>query len=152
SIAFLLQRRPADALARINHTLARMGHAPIEALPPIEAEAPALPLSALFSPSLRLLTLLLTIAYLAHTMTFYFILKWIPNVVVDKGFAPSSAAGVLVWASVGGATGSLLLGLLTGRVRLVTLTHGAMLPSNVLVIAFGQGQSSLGMLSMVAAI
>jgi len=151
SIAFLLQRRPADALARVNHTLARMGHAPIDALPPIEAEAPALPLSALFSPSLRLVTLLLTIAYLAHIMTFYFILKWIPKIVVDMGFAPSSAAGVLVWASVGGATGSLLLGLLTARVRLLTLTIGAMLFSTALVIAFGQGQNSLGTLSMVAA-
>jgi benzoate transport len=152
SIAFLLQRRPADALARINHTLARMGHASIDALPPIEAEAPALPLSALFSPALRLLTVLLTIAYLTHIMTFYFILKWIPKIVVDMGFAPSSAAGVLVWASVGGATGSLLLGLLTTWVRLLTLTIGAMLFSTVLVIGFGQGQNSLGTLSMVAAV
>jgi len=151
SIAFLLHRRPANALARINHNLARMGHAPIDALPPIEAEAPALPLSALFSPNLRLVTLLLTIGYLTHIMTFYFILKWIPKIVVDMGFAPSSAAGVLVWASVGGATGSLLLGLLTTRVRLLTLTIGAMLFSTMLVIAFGQGQNSLGTLSMVAA-
>ena len=151
SIAFLLQRRPADALARINHTLARMGHSPIDALPPIEAEAPALPISALFSPALRLVTLLLTIAYLTHIMTFYFILKWIPKIVVDMGFAPSSASGVLVWASVGGATGSLLLGLLTTRVRLLTLTIGAMIFSTALVIAFGQGQNSLGTLSMVAA-
>ena len=151
SIAFLMQRRPADALDRINRTLARMGHPPIDALPPVADEPPALPVSALFSPMLARITILLTLAYLAHIMTFYFILKWIPKIVVDMGFAPSSAASVLVWASLGGAAGSLLLGLLTARVRLLTLTVVAMLLSSGLVIAFGQPQSGLHGLSIVAA-
>lgn len=47
------------------------------------------------------LTITLTIAYLAHIATFYFILKWIPKIVVDMGFAPKRAAGVLVRASIG---------------------------------------------------
>ena len=152
SIAFLMQRRPADALDRINRTLARMGHPPIDALPPVADEPPALPVSALFSPMLARITILLTLAYLAHIMTFYFILKWIPKIVVDMGFAPSSAASVLVWASLGGAAGSLLLGLLTARVRLLTLTVVAMLLSSGLVIAFGQPQSGLHGLSIVAAL
>jgi MFS family permease len=59
---------------------------------------------------------------------------------------------VLVWASVGGAAGSLLFGLLTARIRLLTLTIGAMLASVAMVIAFGRGQNGLGMLSLVAAI
>jgi MFS family permease len=152
SIAFLMQRRPANALERINRTLARMGHPVIEALPPIEDEPPALPVSALFSPALIRLTTLLTLAYLAHIMTFYFILKWIPKIVVDMGFAPSAAASVLVWASLGGASGSLILGLLTARVRLLTLTIVAMALSTGFVIAFGQPQSGLHGLSVVAAL
>lgn len=151
SIAFLMYRRPTDALARINATLARMRHAPVDMLPPVAAEERAQPVSALFAPGLVAVTLLLTIAYLAHIMTFYFILKWIPKIVVDMGFAPSSAAGVLVWSSVGGLIGSVLLGLLTGRVRLLTLTIGAMILSIVMVVAFGQGQKGLGALSLVAA-
>jgi benzoate transport len=152
SIAFLMQRRPADALQRINRTLARMGHQPVEALPPVADEPPALPVSALFSPALARITILLTLAYLTHIMTFYFILKWIPKIVVDMGFAPSAAAGVLVWASLGGASGSLILGLLTARVRLLTLTIVAMLLSSAFVIAFGQPQSGLNGLSAVAAL
>jgi MFS family permease len=84
-------------------------------------------------------------------MTFYFILKWIPKIVVDMGFAPASAAGVLVWASVGGATGSILLGLMTSRVRVLPLTVAAMIVSVALVTLFGQGQSGLAGLSLVAA-
>jgi benzoate transport len=152
SIAFLMQKRPPDALARINRTLARMGHGTIDALPDAAAEPPAAPVSALFSAALRPLTLLLTLAYLAHVMTFYFILKWIPKIVVDMGFAPSSAAGVLVWASAGGLAGSVLLGLLTARVRVRTLTIAVMLISVVAVTIFGRGQSDLAALSFYAAL
>lgn len=152
SVSFLLHRRDADALNRINHVLGRMGHPAVEALPDPVPAAPGIPLSRLFTPDLRGATLLLTLAYLAHIMTFYFILKWVPKIVVDMGFAPAAAAGVLVWANIGGASGSLLLGLLTGRSRLLALTIGAMVLSAVMVIVFGRGQDSLSQLSMVAAI
>jgi MFS family permease len=151
SISFQMQRRAPDTLAAINRTLARMGHGALDALPQA-SEAPArVPLARLFSPALVRLTILLTLAYLAHIMTFYFILKWIPKIVVDLGFVPSAAAGVLVWANVGGAAGSLLLGLLTTRVRLRTLTMIAMAASAVLVTIFGRGQANLSELALVAA-
>jgi benzoate transport len=151
SISFLMHKRPPDALARINAVLTRMGHPTIDALPAPEAKAGKASATELFAPGLARATTLLTLAYLMHIMTFYFILKWIPKIVVDMGFAPAAAAGVLVWASVGGASGSLLLGLLTARVRLLGLTIGAMIASVALVIAFGRGQSDLQGLSLIAA-
>ncbi|GMM93390.1 MFS transporter [Qipengyuania sp. MTN3-11] len=152
SIAFLMHKRPPDALRRINRTLARMGHPAIDALPEPETKSDKAPLVALFTPALVRATLLLTIAYLTHIMTFYFILKWIPKIVVDMGFVLSTAAGVLVWASIGGASGSLLLGLLTARVRLLGLTIFAMIGSTALVILFGRGADDLTGLSLVAAL
>lgn len=151
SIAFLLHRRPANALEKINRLLARMGHAPADRLPETAQTPRKAPLADLFSTAHQRSTIALTIAYLAHIMTFYFILKWIPKIVVDMGYAPSAAAGVLVAASAGGATGSLLLGLLTARVRLLALTIAAMVASVVLVTVFGRGGSDLTRLSMVAA-
>ena len=151
SIAFLMHKRPPDVLQRINAALARMGHPPIDELPPAEPAARKAPIVDLFSPHLVRATALLTIAYLAHIMTFYFILKWIPKIVVDMGFPPPEAAGVLVWASAGGAAGSLILGLLTGKVRLIALTVAAMLLSTALVIVFGRAQADLASLSIVAA-
>lgn len=152
SVAFLMHKRPPNALARINATLARMGHPPIDALPEASTAPRKAPLVDLFSPTLLRGTVLLTLAYLMHIMTFYFILKWIPKIVTDMGFAAPQAAGVLVWASIGGALGSLVLGLLTGKVRLVALTIAAMLASTVLVAIFGRSQSDLAALSAVAAI
>lgn len=151
SIAFLMHRRRPDALDRVNGVLVRMGHPPVVSLPDEEPAQRTAPLVALFSPALARATALLTIAYLAHIMTFYFILKWIPKIVTDMGFHPSSAAGVLVWASIGGATGSLVLGLLTARIPLLGLTIVAMLASTVLVILFGSDQGGLDGLSLVAA-
>ncbi|ODP37863.1 MFS transporter [Sphingomonas turrisvirgatae] len=153
SVAFLMHKRPPDALHRINATLTRMGHPPVDSLPDMVAGAPRkTPLIDLFSPTLLRGTVLLTLAYLMHIMTFYFILKWIPKIVVDMGFPAPQAAGVLVWASIGGAAGSLILGLLTGKLRLLGLTIFAMLASTVLVAVFGRAQTDLTSLSMVAAI
>lgn len=154
SIAFLMHKRPPGVLQKVNATLLRMGHAPIDALPEPDAQPAArkAPVLELFSPALARPTLVLTLAYLAHIMTFYFILKWIPKIVVDMGFPPPEAAGVLVWASVGGAVGSLVLGVLSGRVRLLALTIVAMLLSTALVIVFGRAQTDLSGLSLVAAL
>jgi benzoate transport len=151
SIAFQMQRRGAGTLAAINRTLARMRHPAVDALPEPSADKARVPLAALFSPLLVKSTLLLTLAYLGHIMTFYFILKWVPKIVVDMGFSPSAAGGVLVWANVGGATGAVLLGLLTAKVRIRTLTMAAMAVSAVLVGVFGRGQANLSELAMVAA-
>jgi benzoate transport len=151
SIAFLMHKRPPGALEKINHMLVRMGHPPVTELPEVPQTPRKVPIANLFSGDHLRSTIALTIAYLSHIMTFYFILKWIPKIVVDMGYAPSAAAGVLVAASAGGAAGSLLLGLLTARVRLLALTIGAMIASVALVIVFGRGGSDITQLSIVAA-
>ena len=119
SISYLAQKKRPDALAQINRILTRMGHAVLEQLPASEEKSTGW--RDLFSPQLARTTILLTTAYLAHIITFYFILKWIPNIVVDMEYSPASAGGILVWANVGGAVGSVLLGGLTHYFRLRSL-------------------------------
>ncbi len=152
SIPYLMQRGGPDALVKVNALLRRMGHPQLAALP-AELEAPRRqPVSALFSGDLLRPTLLLTLAYFAHIMTFYFILKWIPKIVSDLGYAPALAGTVLVWASLGGLAGSLLLGVLTRGYPVRGLTIGAMILSVVFVVLFGAGASDLASLSLVAAV
>ncbi|HET6563947.1 MAG TPA: MFS transporter, partial [Xanthomonadales bacterium] len=71
SIGYLLERRPAGALERINATMRRMGHAAIEALPEVRAAKLPPSVKALFSPGLASITIILTLAYFLHIMTFY---------------------------------------------------------------------------------
>jgi benzoate transport len=152
SISFLAHRRAPNALQDINNILRRMGHVAIDALPEVVQDTPGTGWRELFSPKLARITLLLTGGYLAHIMTFYFILKWIPKIVVDMGFTASLAGGVLVWANVGGAAGSLLLGWLTHFVRVRVLVILAMIGAVVMINVFGQGQANLAQLAVVAAI
>ncbi len=151
SIGFLLQKRPANALTRINDALGRMGQPLINALPPVDAGAPKASFAALFAPGLARTTILLTLAYFCHIMTFYFILKWVPKIVVDMGYAPSAAGGVLVWANVGGLLGALLLSALSWRIAIRPLVIIAMVASTCLVTLFGQEQTTLPGLSLIAA-
>jgi len=152
TIHYLAHRRPANVLERINAVLRRLGKATVSALPAPSADAPRARMIELFTPTLARTTVLLTVAYFAHLMTFYFILKWIPKIVVDMGFAPSAAGGVLVWANVGGLIGALALSFLTQRVGVRPLVIVSMLLAAVMVTVFGQGQADLSHLSIVAAV
>ena len=84
-----------------------------------------------------LVTLLLILAYFAHMMTFYFLVKWIPKIVTDMGYPPALAGSVLVWANVGSATGCLVLSLMTQKVGVRPLVIGAMICGAVAVAVFG---------------
>ena len=152
TVAWIVQRRASGALERVNAVLARLGHATVSALPAPSTDVPRARLAQLFAPDLARTTVLLTVGYFAHIVTFYFILKWIPKIVVDMGFAPSTAGSVLVWANVGGLTGALIFSLLTQRAGLRRLLIGALVLSAVMVAVFGRGQADLRQLALVAAI
>lgn len=152
SIGWLYERRPLRALERVNRSLKRLGYEPVSHLSEYTGRPSTVPLVALFTADIRSRTLLVTAAYFFHITTFYFILKWVPKIVVDMGFAPSSAAGVLVWANVGGAMGGAVLGLLTRRLGLRRLIVAFMLASTVGVSYFGRGQTSLAGLSLMCAL
>ena len=147
SVSYLAQQRSDSALQKINTLLRRMGHEAALTLPDSGAR-PAV--SELFKADLRRNTILLTAAYFAHIMTFYFIIKWIPKLVVDMGFAPSEAGGVLVWANVGGLLGCMTMGFLSQTLALKRLIVAALAGAVVMVIYFGQGQDDLTELAILA--
>ncbi|WP_395397284.1 MFS transporter [Novosphingobium sp. BL-8A] len=148
---FLLVRRGPDAEERINALLARCGHLPVSELPPPTVEEASASLADILRPGLIGTTLLITFAYFAHVVSFYFILKWVPKIVVDIGFPPPEAAGVLVWANLGGAIGGALFGLIVQRLPLKGMTVAVLLGSSVMVALFGAlGVNTLSGLSALA--
>lgn len=153
SIEYIADKRPKGALEKINHTLKRMGHSTIDQLPELKQEQTDQGgFGRLFSSQLLSVTVLLTLAYFFHIMAFYYIIKWIPKIVVDMEYAASIAGSVLVWANVGGATGALIIGLLATRFDLKKLIIGVMLISFVMINVFGLGQDTLFQLGLVSAI
>lgn len=151
SIESLLARRPPDALERINRTLVKMGREALQALPrSVQVAKPSI--ASLFSHGYARITVLLTVAYFAQIMAFYYIQKWIPKIVVDLGFEPAAAGSVLVSANIGNLAGAIVIGLASQRFRLRPLLIAAMLAGFAAIAVFGLGFQNVVRLSVVAMI
>ena len=149
SVAFLDRRRPAGALEQINRILTRFGHETVSALSDGPEDTAKASVMDILKPGLVGVTLLITVAYFAHITSFYFILKWVPKIVVDMGFAPKQAAGMLTWVSLGGAIGGALFGVFAARVGLRQLTIWVLLGGSALVAAFGFAPHDLDTIALI---
>jgi benzoate transport len=137
--AFLIARRPEGALARINASMAKLRLPTVDAMPPVDVREGGSSVLDILKPGLVGTTLILTIGYSLHAITFYYILKWSPKIVADFGFAPPEAASVLVWANIGGATGGAIFGFLMHRFGIKWPTIVMLLLGAGAVAVFGLG-------------
>jgi benzoate transport len=151
SVHWLTRKQPAGALEKVNRALQRMGHAAVTVLPVIASEARRRSIGDIFSPVLVATTVIVTLAYFFHIMTFYFVLKWVPKIVVNMGFAASAGAHVVTWVNLGGACGGATLGLLGLRFGMKPLTIIVMVLSAVTVTNFGYQPADLDRLSWACA-
>jgi benzoate transport len=152
SVDFLDRQRKPGALEAINRILRRFGLESMAALTPDTVESARRSVMDIFKPGLIVATVLITLGYFAHVTSFYFIIKWVPKLVVDLGFEPRAAAGVLTWANVGGASGVAIFGLIATRVSLKALTIVTLVGSSAMVVWFGRGSPDLAALSSTVAI
>ena len=143
SISWLCRKQPAGALERVNATLKKMGYAAIAALPPLPPATERPSFRDLFTPQLLRLTILMVVAYFAHITSFYYIIKWVAPIAADMGYSGPVVADVLLWISIGGASGGALLGLLALRWSVRWLTIAVLLMSTVAITIFGRGQDDL---------
>ena len=140
---YYLTRRPADALARINKSLATLRLPAVDGLPPVTPQAEKPSVFDILKPGLLRTTMLLTLGYSFHAITFYYILKWSPKIVADFGYSQPEAASVLVWANIGGATGGALFGFLMHRFGIKAPTIVMLLLGAAAVAVFGLGSQTL---------
>jgi MFS family permease len=152
SVYWLVRKQPARALEKVNHSLKRMGHETVTALPELAPEVRKKSVTELFAPGLISITLLTTFAYFLHMTSIYFILKWVPKIVVDMGFTAAAAGGVLVYANVGGAIGGATFGLLTLRFNLKRLTMGFLVCLALFIAILGQTPTDLFYISVFVAV
>ena len=98
SPTFLIARRSHNALEQVNRALFRLGHSVLAELP-AAASREATRYGALFAPGLRAIVIRLTAVSVLIATSSYYILNWMPQMVVDAGFSP--ADGSLVSAKSG---------------------------------------------------
>lgn len=154
SVAWLVRVQPKNALNRVNKSLRKIGHVGIAMLPEQPNASGNVGRSGwkIFSRKYLALTFLMTFAYLFQMITFYYILKWTPTIVVQMGIGAASAAGVLFWVNVGGVLGGFTFGLLSQKVGLKRLLIVSLLLTTCAVALFGQSEPNVTMLSVLAAL
>ncbi len=152
SVQWLARTQPKHALSRINQVLTKIGHSTVSAITKQDATKQKHSVFDVFSKGLAVSTLLITAAYLFQMITFYYILKWTPTIVVQMGIGAASASGVLFWVNVGGVIGGLAFGLFSHRIGIKPLTIGILILTSAAVALFGQSKPDLAQLSILAAL
>ncbi|GER23400.1 major facilitator superfamily permease [Zafaria cholistanensis] len=121
SVDFLVSRRPAGALERLNRISRRIGQ-------PVSAELPAGTAAAagsrtavrnqiatLFSARHRRVTVLVWAAFFTTMFGFYFANSWTPKLLVAAGMTESQGVVGGLMLTLGGTFGSLLFGALSTK-------------------------------------
>jgi MFS family permease len=152
SVHWLTRKQPADALRRVNASLAKLGHSAVNALPVMGSAERKKSLGDIFSPALVNITLIVTAAYFLHIVSFYFLAKWTPRIVgaMFPTLPPGTGPRVLALTNFGGAAGGALFGLLAGRIGLKRLTILILFMNAVAIVAFGRTPADLPTLTWLA--
>lgn len=145
SLDFLLARQPPGALARLNELLARMGRAPVDALPPRPAgeHAAGGPLGRVFAGGSAAATLLVWSAFFLVMFSFYFVTSWTPKLLVAAGLSTRQGITGGVLLNVGGIVGGTLFSYLASRVPLKRLATAYLAATAATVALFGVYAASL---------
>jgi benzoate transport len=139
SIDFLLARRPAGALERLNRVLREMGHPAIATLPPAPAGPPPArnPVGRLFADSAAAPTLAIWCAFFMLMFSFYFVTSWTPKLLVDAGLSTRQGITGGVLLNLGGIAGGSLFGILAARLPLRLLTMLSLGGTAATMLLFG---------------
>lgn len=140
---YYVTRRDPTALDKVNASLRKLALPLATVMPAAPALADKPSVLDIFKPNLLRTTLLFTLGYAFHAVTFYYILKWSPKIVADFGYTQPEAASVLVWANVGGAIGGGVFGFLMHRFGLKWPTIAMLVGGAFAVISFGFGRETL---------
>ena len=151
SLDFLLARRPAMALQRINSLARRLGQPALSQLPAV-AVSPSggsTGLSKLLAPAMRRTTLLIWLLFFLVMFGFYFVMSWTPKLLVSAGLSAQQGITGGVLLSVGGIFGAALIGGLSSRGPLTrVLSLFMLITAGLLVLFVGSGSAVMAALGL----
>ncbi len=145
SISFLVTKGQTTQAGAI---LRRIDPTATASLKVAEAEPKAsnFPVRALFDPGYGSDTLKLWAAFFANLIAVYFLISWIPTLVVEAGFDLRFATWATVALNLGGAIGPLLLARITARYGTRLALPGILLLAALSVVITGRVGHSLPLL------
>lgn len=147
SLDYLLARRPADALQRVNGILARMGRAPLHFLPePARTDEPSAPAgrSGILGGQLLLRSVLLWAGYGCLVASYYFAATWVPQLIFRASGDQALGVRMGLLLNIGGIVGCFLFSAMAIRFRGRHLLIGTLALAAVGYLAFGAYFQNVG--------
>jgi AAHS family 4-hydroxybenzoate transporter-like MFS transporter len=142
SLKYMLERRPRDALRRINKILIKLNREPLLQMPVLEPRQQKQSLgmvqvmSQLLAKEHRKITLTLWTTFFLAFSALYFLLSWIPMLIEDSGFSAADARDAFFLFNLGGVIGVWILGILSTRWKLTNIVFTLMFSASVFMVVF----------------
>ncbi|TDJ36488.1 MAG: MFS transporter [Gammaproteobacteria bacterium] len=152
SLKFLFERRPENALERINGILKKLKKPILSELPAVAAGKQGKD-SNLFNVMLKLLapehrrkTITLWTAFFLCFSTLYFLMSWIPKLMEDSGYSASVGHDAFFNFNLGGVIGIYLMAWMSTRWKLSNLIFLLSVSSAIGMVIFAYAPNQLSLL------
>ena len=155
SLKFLIDRRPANALQRINKILVKLKKDTLDELPVVAKKKHRHPkgiagnMMSLLTREHRAATLILWTTFFLCFATLYFLMSWIPKLMEQSGYSVETGHFAFFLFNLGGVIGIFTLGMLSTRLKLTNLVFVFLLSSAVCMVIFAAAPDQLNLLLVV---
>ena len=151
SPTFLIAKRAHGALERANLVLSRLGHSAMSELP-VAADRQHIRYSALFEPGLRPIVVRLTATSILVASASFFVLNWMPQMVVDAGFTPAQGSMVSAKSGMIGFLGGVIFATFASRFPPTKVAATALIGATLALAAIGLVPPVLNLLILTSGI
>ncbi|MDX1405238.1 MAG: MFS transporter [Woeseiaceae bacterium] len=152
SLKYLFERRPENALERVNVILEKLKKPTLAALPVVEVQHKEQHsnffqvMLKLLAPEHRMKTLTLWTAFFLCFSTLYFLMSWIPSLMEYSGYSASIGHDAFIWFNIGGVLGIYLMAGLSTRWKLSNMVFLLSTSSAVGMVIFAYAPNNLALL------
>lgn len=152
SLKYLFERRPENALERVNKILRKLKKDTLTSLPEVAvAEAPKSTgvinnMLGLLTKEHRTTTLTLWLTFFMCFSTLYFLMSWIPRMMEQAGFTPEVGRYAFFLFNLGGVIGIYFTGTLAIRWHLTHIVSGFLVAAAVSMVVFAAAPNQEGLL------
>jgi len=154
SLKFLFERRPENALSRVNVILEKLKKPTLTELPVVAIKKDKdgnvfKVMLKLLAPEHRVKTLTLWAAFFLCFSTLYFLMSWIPKLMVDSGYTETIGHDAFFNFNLGGVIGIYMMAWMSTRWKLSNLIFVLSLSSAVGMVIFAYAPNELNLLMIL---
>jgi AAHS family 4-hydroxybenzoate transporter-like MFS transporter len=155
SLKYLFERRPDNALQRVNKILQKLKKDTLVQLPEVRRENSGKSrgvggnMSRLLTGNHRRATITLWTTFFLCFSTLYFLLSWIPKLMEQTGYSAATGRYAFFLFNLGAVIGIFVLGTMATRWKLSNIVSVFLFTSAVLMVVFAAAPNQLTLLLLI---